>query len=253
MRPCPAHARPGETIAHVRRVSSTPDGTARCRCIRCPAPWPWGGGTARYSTGRPPIPRVARTIPGGSGGRCARNRCGRWRLWCTEYSARTFARWAWSSTSSRSNTSRRRVPTSLSQTAFARGACGGQRMIRTPSAANTASNAAVNLVSRSRIRNRRSTALAPRHKARLMISPRHTCAFPGSCRIAGAPRPGAPAIRLERAQLPIHPRQDHVILCSQPTAQLHDIMSCHKCPFCGHNWSFPVSAGDQWRSAILPI
>ena len=45
------------------------------------------------------------------------------------------------------------LPTQRSAIAFARGARTGDLMIRRPAAANTASNAAVNLASRSRIRN----------------------------------------------------------------------------------------------------
>src|SRR3954452_11867068 len=49
--------------------------------------------------------------------------------------------------------------------AFARGAPGGVRMMRMSAPANTASNAAVNLASRSRIRNRNCSARSPRSEA----------------------------------------------------------------------------------------
>ncbi len=49
--------------------------------------------------------------------------------------------------------SRRRVPITRSQMASARGARTGVLMVLVPSAANTASNEAVYLVSRSRMRN----------------------------------------------------------------------------------------------------
>jgi hypothetical protein len=51
-------------------------------------------------------------------------------------------------------TSRRTVPTHRSASAFARGARTGMRSTPIPAAAKTASNAAVNLVSRSRSTNR---------------------------------------------------------------------------------------------------
>ena len=54
--------------------------------------------------------------------------------------------------STRSRISRRKVPTSRSQIAFIRGACGG-RAILVPAASKTASNEAVKLEPRSRIRN----------------------------------------------------------------------------------------------------
>jgi len=49
--------------------------------------------------------------------------------------------------------SRRALATHRSAIAFARGACTGVLMICRPTAVNTASNAAVNLASRSRIKN----------------------------------------------------------------------------------------------------
>jgi hypothetical protein len=52
--------------------------------------------------------------------------------------------------------SRRAVPTQRSQTAFARGACGGVFTIFTPEFMNTASNAVVYLVSRSVMKPRRA-------------------------------------------------------------------------------------------------
>ena len=51
--------------------------------------------------------------------------------------------------------------------AFARGAWGGVRMIRMSAPAKTASNAVVNLLSRSRIRNRNRSARSPRSMSRL--------------------------------------------------------------------------------------
>src|SRR4051794_24077106 len=51
--------------------------------------------------------------------------------------------------------------------AFARGARIGVRMIRMSAASKTASNAAVNLLSRSRIRNRNRSARSPRSISRL--------------------------------------------------------------------------------------
>jgi len=54
--------------------------------------------------------------------------------------------------SSRPGTSRRTVPIIGCQIAFARGACGGLRRIRIPSAVNTASKDSVHWPARSRIR-----------------------------------------------------------------------------------------------------
>jgi hypothetical protein len=55
--------------------------------------------------------------------------------------------------STRSKSSRRRVPTSRSQIAFALGACGGQARILMPPAVNTASKELVNWPARSLIKN----------------------------------------------------------------------------------------------------
>jgi hypothetical protein len=64
--------------------------------------------------------------------------------------------------STRSKSSRRRVPMILSQIAFARGACGGLARILMPSARNTASKELVNWPARSLIRNLTEVARWPR-------------------------------------------------------------------------------------------
>jgi hypothetical protein len=66
-----------------------------------------------------------------------------------------------------SSTSRRTVPTHRSAWAFARGARTGVRSTLSPSATKTASNAAVNLVSRSRSRNRKRPTRSFRPISRL--------------------------------------------------------------------------------------
>ena len=58
----------------------------------------------------------------------------------------------------RSRHSRRALAIHLSAIAFARGARTGALMIRTPTAASTASNAVVNLASRSLIKNLKLSA-----------------------------------------------------------------------------------------------
>jgi len=58
--------------------------------------------------------------------------------------------------------SRRRVPMKRSAIAFARGARTGVLMMRMSAPVNTASNAVVNLRSRSRIKNRNRSARSPR-------------------------------------------------------------------------------------------
>src|SRR5450756_1709319 len=63
--------------------------------------------------------------------------------------------------------SRRAVPTNNSPNAFAPGDRMGVRMIRAPSARNTSSKLAVNLVSRSRIKNFVGRARSARTKLRL--------------------------------------------------------------------------------------
>ena len=63
--------------------------------------------------------------------------------------------------------SRRSVPMKRSAIAFARGARTGVRMMRMSAPANTASKAAVNLLSRSRIKNRNWSARSPRSMSRL--------------------------------------------------------------------------------------
>lgn len=65
-----------------------------------------------------------------------------------------------------SRTSRRSVLTTRSQIAFARGACGGVLMIRIPSAWKTLSKVAMNLVSRSRSKNRSASIRVPSFIAR---------------------------------------------------------------------------------------
>src|SRR5215213_5048818 len=67
----------------------------------------------------------------------------------------------------RSRSSRRIVPTKRSAIAFARGARAGVLMIRASMAVKTASNAAVNLASRSRMRNRKRRPASSRSMARL--------------------------------------------------------------------------------------
>jgi hypothetical protein len=68
------------------------------------------------------------------------------------YSPRTSRRCRSPAISIRSRHSRRALPIQRSAIAFARGAYTGVRTVRTPMAVNTALNAAVNLVSRSRIK-----------------------------------------------------------------------------------------------------
>jgi hypothetical protein len=63
--------------------------------------------------------------------------------------------------SNRSSTSRRTVPTHRSAEAFARGARTGVRSTSIASPAKTASNAAVNFISRSRIKNRTQPRSSP--------------------------------------------------------------------------------------------
>ena len=64
----------------------------------------------------------------------------------------------------RSRHSRRALVIHRSAIAFARGAWTGVLMIRTPAAANTASKAAVNLASRSRIRNSARPPVSEAHR-----------------------------------------------------------------------------------------
>jgi hypothetical protein len=64
--------------------------------------------------------------------------------------------------SSRSRTSRRKVPIILSQMAFALGACGGLARILTPAAVNAASKDSVNWPARSLIRNLTDAVRWPR-------------------------------------------------------------------------------------------
>ena len=63
--------------------------------------------------------------------------------------------------------SRRSVPTNRSAYAFARGDRTGVLITRVPFPAKTSSNAAVNLLSRSRIRNLNRPARSPRSMSRL--------------------------------------------------------------------------------------
>jgi hypothetical protein len=71
---------------------------------------------------------------------------------------------AWSGDQRWSRHSRRRVPMKRSAIAFARGARTGVRMMRRSAPVNTASKAAVNLLSRSRIKNRLLGAVAELHQ-----------------------------------------------------------------------------------------
>ena len=64
--------------------------------------------------------------------------------------------------SSRSKSSRRRVPIIRSQIAFALGACGGLARILIPAAVNTASKELVNYPARSLIRNLTDSVSWPR-------------------------------------------------------------------------------------------
>ena len=70
-------------------------------------------------------------------------------------------------TSTRSRSSRRRVPTSRSQIAFMRGAWTAVRRIRVPAGWKTASNEAVKFGPWSRMRNLMSSKRSPKLKARL--------------------------------------------------------------------------------------
>jgi hypothetical protein len=81
---------------------------------------------------------------------------------CRRYSVSTRRRWCSLTISTRSKSSRRRVPIILSQIAFAPGACGGLARILMPSAVNTASKEAVNWPARSLIRNLTEVTRAPR-------------------------------------------------------------------------------------------
>src|SRR3954452_7398743 len=93
--------------------------------------------------------------------------------------------------------SRRSVPMKRSAIAFARDAGTGVRMIRMSAPANAASNAAVNLVSRSRIKNRNCSARSPRSMSRLRV-----------CWVTQAPVGWAviPAIRTRRRSCSITTR-----------------------------------------------
>ena len=101
------------------------------------------------------------------GGRCSSDRCGRWVLKCCTYSRSTTSRWRRPVIRMWSRHSRRSVPMNRSAIAFARGAWTGVRMIRMSAPVNTASNGGVNLLSRSRIRNRNLSARKLRSMSRL--------------------------------------------------------------------------------------
>jgi len=77
---------------------------------------------------------------------------------------------AWFKMTIRSSSSRRSVPTSLSQIAFARGGCGGLRRIRRPQSSNTVSNGEVNWLPRSRMRN-----LISSRRARILMAKFRAC------------------------------------------------------------------------------
>ena len=96
-------------------------------------------------------------------------RCGRWPLKWSSYSDSASRAWRWLMTRIRSKSSRRMLPTNRSAMAFARGARTGVLMIWIPASAKTASNMAVNLASRSRMRNRKCRR-ASRSMARLRAS-----------------------------------------------------------------------------------
>jgi hypothetical protein len=81
----------------------------------------------------------------------------------------------------RSRHSRRALPTQRSAIAFARGAWRGLLMIRAPTAVNTASDAAVNLASRSRIKNLKPSAWPSRIISRLRACWVTKLAGPSSC------------------------------------------------------------------------
>ena len=82
--------------------------------------------------------------------------------------------------STRSRTSRRRVPIILSQIAFALGASGGLARILMPSAAKTASKELVNWPARSLIRNLTVVAHCPRSIRTLRETGNQDAAVKGS-------------------------------------------------------------------------
>src|SRR6266700_6237757 len=106
------------------------------------------------------------------GGRSARPRCGRWSLSCRTYSPSTLSRWRRPQISIQSRHSRRTVRTHRSANALAFGAWMGVVMVWMPSAAKTSSKARVNLLSRSRTRNRGALVPAFVSPSRLIESSR---------------------------------------------------------------------------------
>ncbi len=102
-----------------------------------------------------------------SGGRCSRDWCGRCSLSCRAYSARIRRRCRSPWISRWSRHWRRSVPAYRSARELARGDRAGALMIRAPLPVTTSSNAAVNVVSRSRIRKLNLPARSPRSMSRL--------------------------------------------------------------------------------------
>jgi hypothetical protein len=94
---------------------------------------------------------------------------------CREVARSVIRRW--------SRLSRRRVAMKRSAIAFARGAGTRVRMIRMSAPANTASKAAVNVLSRSRIKNRNRLVRSPRSMSKIAGLLGH----PGSGGMGGAP------------------------------------------------------------------
>jgi hypothetical protein len=102
----------------------------------------------------------------------------------------------------RSVHSRRTVPTQRSAIAFARGACGGVRITSAPAAVNTASNAAVNLLSRSRSRKVDPVLDVDQHVTRLLGDP-------GAGRMSGDPGQVHPAGGQLDEEQHVDPLEEH--------------------------------------------
>src|SRR3954447_15969992 len=106
--------------------------------------------------------------------------------------------------SMRSVHSRRTVPTHRSANAFARGACGGVLITSMPAAVNTVSKPAVNLVSRSRSRNRSESARWSRSISRF-----RACWATHAGRVSGHTDDVDPAGRDLQEEQHVDPFQEH--------------------------------------------
>jgi hypothetical protein len=133
----------------------------------------------------------------GSGGLRSSARCGLWRLWWSTKIRRTRSRWPRFTISSQSRHSERMVRTKRSAIAFACGARTGVLMISIPSLAKVASKPAVNLQSRSRIRNRAGEGWS----ARVQTNWRACWVYPGAGRVGcAAGEVDAPAAQLNEEE-----------------------------------------------------